>query len=88
MQWASCGLNKAIWDPWFLVPIMNSLLKRLETKICIGDQLLPVPQFFLHHSLWPYVGVDFSQFSLVTSVTPYLNFQFNSLWEGESMVVL
>ena len=46
MQWASCGLNKAIWDPWFLVPIMNYLLKRLETKFCIGDQLLPVPRFF------------------------------------------
>ena len=54
------GLNECVWAPSFWLPTVDSLLPALGPNSWmadrdIGDMFL---NFELHHSVWPYVGVD------------------------------
>jgi hypothetical protein len=56
------GLNEAVWAPSFWLPTttIESLIRALDTNSWmsdtdIGDMFL---NFQLHHSVWPFAGVD------------------------------
>lgn len=54
------GLNECVWAPSFWLPTVDSLLRALDSDSWmadrdIGDMFL---NFELHHSAWPYVGID------------------------------
>jgi hypothetical protein len=54
------GLNDCVWSPSFWLPTIDSLIRALDVDSWmadrdIGDMFL---NFELHHSAWPFCGVD------------------------------